>query len=163
MTGTLKEQMRAEQTRHFGERGKIIRIPPRGTSSLAPGLPRALRFVLEAVVTGEELVPLASSLQLEFPVSGYMLVGRRDRVSDRRVDVDLAVCGGQEHGVSRYHAIILAQNERLNIKDFNSSNGTYLNDFRLKPMFSYRLRHGDRVRFGGMQFRVDFLHADSTG
>ena len=63
----------------------------------------------------------------------------------------------KELGVSRHHAIIQAHRDRIAIKDFNSSNGTYINDYVLKPMFSYRLQDGDVVQLGKLKLTVEFL------
>src|SRR6185295_7835422 len=92
--------------------------------------PVSLRFVLDDM-----------SAVLDIPVRNFLIVGRKDNGDDRQVVVDFSLFDGQRQGVSRYHAVIQVQQNRVHIKDYNSSNGTFLNSYALKPMFNYRIRH----------------------
>lgn len=94
---------------------------------------------------------------LDLPLKRYMVIGRKHSDTDQQVDVDLSPFEAQTHGVSRYHAIIQISDDRIVIKDFNSSNGTLLNGYELRPMFAYRLRHGDELSFGRLICAVHFL------
>lgn len=133
------------QTRHLG-RDSRPEMPVRHTEPLDLSRPSKIRFVMDDMTA-----------VLDVPVRNYMVIGRKDNGDDRQVDIDLSALNGQQHGVSRYHAIIQVSNDRISIKDFNSSNGTYLNGFVLKPMFGYRLRHGDELVLGRLQMTIHFI------
>ena len=53
--------------------------------------------------------------------------------------------------VSNYHAEILIEVDGLLLRDLGSTNGTYVNDEKVRER---RLKHGDQIRFGGHQFTV---------
>jgi pSer/pThr/pTyr-binding forkhead associated (FHA) protein len=81
-------------------------------------------------------------------------------------DVDLTPFAGYRMGVSRKHAVIRQNdetNERLDLWDMGSSNGTFLNGTRLNANRPYRLRDGDEIRFGQMIMRVYFQHTPTEG
>ena len=54
--------------------------------------------------------------------------------------------------VSRRHAIISEKNGMLNIKEFGSTNGTFINHQRL--VGEQTLQHGDILHFGPLEFRI---------
>ena len=56
-----------------------------------------------------------------------------------------------DDSVSREHASISANGQRFSVRDFNSSNGTFVNGRRIgtEPVF---LSDGDSIRFGGVHF-----------
>lgn len=53
--------------------------------------------------------------------------------------------------VSNYHAEILSEAEGLLLRDLGSTNGTYVNDEKVRQR---RLKSGDRIRVGGHEFTV---------
>ncbi|MGB1287973.1 MAG: FHA domain-containing protein [Aggregatilineales bacterium] len=140
------EKDRNTYTQHLRPSGDSREARPRQTEPLDLKHPATIRFVLDNL-----------SAVLDAPLRNYMVLGRKVNSDDRQVDVDFASMEGQEHGVSRYHAIIQISNDRISIKDFNSSNGTYLNGFILKPMFGYRLRHGDELVLGQLKMTINFM------
>jgi pSer/pThr/pTyr-binding forkhead associated (FHA) protein len=71
-------------------------------------------------------------------------------------DVDLSAYAGCRLGVSRKHAIIRFQNEKLDIYDLGSSNGTTVNGARLTPHEPHTLRDGDEILLGKMMVKVLF-------
>lgn len=79
----------------------------------------------------------------EIPVTGpKFLIGRADDCQLRpRSDV-----------ISRYHCVILVEEEFLVVRDFGSKNGTYVNDEQI--MGEQELHDGDRLRVGQLEFRV---------
>jgi hypothetical protein len=84
--------------------------------------------------------------------------GRRDPATGAMPDVDLTPFAGYRMGVSRRHAIIRqteAEN-RLDLVDLGSSNGTFLNGIRVAPDQPRRLRDGDEIRLGQMVLRIYF-------
>src|SRR5579859_6290268 len=92
--------------------------------------------------------------------------GRRDPATGSMPDVDLTPFAGYRMGVSRKHAIIRQNdesNERLDLWDMGSSNGTFLNGTRLNANRPYRLRDGDEIRFGQMIMKIYFQHTPTEG
>jgi hypothetical protein len=83
-------------------------------------------------------------------------LGRRDPATGTMPDVDLSAYAGYRLGVSRKHAIIRLKNERLEIYDLGSSNGTSVNGTRLTPHQPQILRDGDELLLGKMMVRVLF-------
>jgi FHA domain-containing protein/zinc ribbon protein len=84
--------------------------------------------------------------------------GRRDPATGAMPDVDLTPFAGYRMGVSRRHAVIRqteAEN-RLDLVDLGSSNGTFLNGIRVPPNQPQRLRDGDEIRLGQMVLRIYF-------
>jgi pSer/pThr/pTyr-binding forkhead associated (FHA) protein len=54
--------------------------------------------------------------------------------------------------VSRLHCRLTATDDGIDIVDLDSTNGTYINDQRVK---SGCIRNGDRLRVGRVEFTVD--------
>ena len=135
-----------EETIEIDQLPALPEMPGRVTDPLDLDTPRQLRFTVSE--TGESF---------DVPVSLYMVVGRKTSRRDRQVHVDLTPFDAKNFGVSRYHAIIQVIDDRISIKDFNSTNGTYLNNHTLRPAEMYRLRHGDTISFGRFKVTVHFL------
>jgi pSer/pThr/pTyr-binding forkhead associated (FHA) protein len=54
--------------------------------------------------------------------------------------------------VSRLHCRIVAADERIDVEDLSSTNGTFINDRRIS---TGRLSSGDRLRIGRVELRVE--------
>lgn len=82
-------------------------------------------------------------------------VGRGDD-GENGPDLNLEKDGGSDLGVSRSHALIKfdEQGEGLVILDLNSTNGTYLNQYRLPPELPYPLNNGDELQFGNLLVHI---------
>ena len=65
-----------------------------------------------------------------------------------KLDVNLAEHYGWMLGVSREHAEIIFDAGRYYLADLNSTNGTFLNSTRLRPMERYPLESADQIRMG---------------
>ena len=61
----------------------------------------------------------------------------------------------RDPAVSRTHALILANDGRLSLRDLNSSNGTYVNGTRV--MTETELADGDRITIGESELHVRIL------
>lgn len=149
MTSDPKEK---KQTRHFTKPKKEEEMPRRSTSPLD-----VVPWVIEFRVVGT-----AATIQLQ--VSEKMVIGRGD--SENKPEIDLSDHGAYTHGVSRNHAQIQAKNDRITIRDLNSTNGTRLNGYVLSPEHEYRLRHGDELMVGRLRLQVLFAVVptnDETG
>jgi len=132
---------------HEIDREKAIQeASNRKTDPLDSDIPRRLKFVVKE--TGSVF---------EVKVRLYMVIGRVTNSRDRKVDIDLTPFARHEHGISRYHSYIQVVENRISITDFNSTNGTYINGDLLRPSQSYRLRHGDNIRFGSLELKVLFI------
>ena len=128
-------------------------MPERESHPLDKELPRYL-----------ELRVVGTSFRIRAPINEFIVLGRSEnRLSKAsQPDVDLTPYGAVQLGVSRRHAIINVQTDRVMIKDANSTNGTYLNDFALAPTHAYRLRHGDEIRLGQHSLQVMFIGIPAT-
>jgi CheY-like chemotaxis protein len=115
-----------------------------------------LPWVIEFRVVGT-----ASTLQVQ--VKEAMSLGRSDPANNIIAAIDLGPYGGQTQGVSRQHAIIMAQDNRMKVKDLGSVNGTRLNGYVLMPHQEYRLMHGDELEIGRMKLQVRFAVVPTIG
>lgn len=60
--------------------------------------------------------------------------------------------------VSRDHAVVRLTHDGAEIVDL-SKNGTWINDVRMAPGASLRLKNGDRITLGGVSFHLSCPHA----
>ena len=78
-------------------------------------------------------------------------LGRSDPLEGVDPDVDLAVHGGYEKGVSRRHALIRRDGENWALEDLGSTNGTVLNRDKVSPGGSVPLSEGDVIHLGHLK------------
>ncbi len=69
-------------------------------------------------------------------------------------DVDLSPYEAYAQGVSRLHAVLKLNNQRVFITDLGSSNGTRVNGLKIQPNVDYPLNHGDVVSLGKFKIQV---------
>jgi CheY-like chemotaxis protein len=108
-----------------------------------------LPWVIEFRVVGTPTV-------LQAQVREGMILGRSDTLTQFQPDIDLTDADAYATGVSRRHASVFPQGERLMIRDLNSTNGTRLNGAVCKASEDYRLRHGDELMLGKLRLQVFF-------
>ncbi|MBL8162776.1 MAG: response regulator [Anaerolineae bacterium] len=134
------------ETRHLnlpeGEELNPVRVT---TGSLDEALPWVIEF---------RIVGTAATIQAQ--VHEAMIIGRGDPQSGVYPAVDLGPHSAFHLGVSRQHAVVLAKDNRIKIKDLGSVNGTRLNGFQLVAGQEYRLRHGDELEIGQVKLQVRF-------
>jgi hypothetical protein len=108
-------------------------------------------------------VPLQSWISLHIIESGQILplkdrteftLGRSAAGQPILPDVDLTAYNAYTNGVSRLHAAIKLENNRIVVIDLGSSNGTYLNGTRLSPYIETPISHGDLVYLGKLKLQV---------
>ena len=99
-----------------------------------------------------------TNIQIAFEVTDYVTLGRFSATSSRGKVIDFSPFNIYEFGVSRIHATLQLQNNRVTICDNGSTNGTYLNGKRLKSSTSYVLNEGDYVALGTLLLRFDLLY-----
>ncbi|MCB9450700.1 MAG: FHA domain-containing protein [Anaerolineaceae bacterium] len=90
-----------------------------------------------------------------------IIFGRRDPSSGNQPDVDLTNYAGYRMGVSRRHAALRLHDNRLDVSDLGSSNGTFLNGQRLGAHQPYQVRDGDEIRLGQMVLKLYFQASKS--
>ncbi|MCD4685260.1 MAG: FHA domain-containing protein [Anaerolineae bacterium] len=101
-----------------------------------------------------------SDTPLHVQVTGRLVVGRSVSKADDTLGLDLKRYGAQIMGVSRHHMVIIKDSHTLMIEDLNSTNGTFINGFRLlsgEPRF---LRDGDELHLGQFVMRVFYRMSD---
>lgn len=107
--------------------------------------------------------PANSWLSLHLMDSGKILplatrneftMGRLSEGQPIMPDIDLTPYQAYASGVSRLHAVVKRDAERVVIMDLGSSNGTYLNGRRLNPHTEEALKHGDVVALGKLKIQV---------
>lgn len=107
--------------------------------------------------------PANSWLSLHLMDSGKILplatrneftMGRLSEGQPIMPDIDLTPYQAYASGVSRLHAVVKREAERVVIMDLGSSNGTYLNGRRLNPHTEEPLKHGDVVALGKLKIQV---------
>jgi hypothetical protein len=108
---------------------------------------KGTRLKLEVLENGEVMMR---------DVVGDLVVGRADNVTDYIPEIDLTPYGAYRLGLSRRHAIVLLEGERLVVKDLNSRNGTFVNGVIVPSGGTQTLRDGDELRFGNLGLRVHF-------
>lgn len=93
-----------------------------------------------------KILPLAS--RNEFTL------GRLSEGQPIMPDIDLTPYQAYASGVSRLHAVVKRDADRVLVMDLGSSNGTYLNGRRLNPHMEESLNHGDIVALGKLKIQI---------
>lgn len=93
---------------------------------------------------------------VQFPVSEYLVVGRRAPENSQPPDIDLAAFGAYPAGVSRRHCVLRRESNKLMAMDLGSSNGTKVNDYHLTAHSPFQLVSGDSIWFGRLQAWIYF-------
>ena len=81
-------------------------------------------------------------------------IGRADAEGDFFPELDLTDHNGGKKGVSRHHAAFEASKLGTVLIDLGSTNGTYLNSFRLTEKRPYLIKDGDEIRFGDLLIHI---------
>jgi pSer/pThr/pTyr-binding forkhead associated (FHA) protein/CheY-like chemotaxis protein len=90
-----------------------------------------------------------------------LVIGRHDRMTNFKPDVDLGPFHAEESGISRQHAALVAEQTQLMVVDLNSGNGTYLNGTRLSPNDPVPLRQSDHLQLAQLPIEVRVVMAPS--
>ena len=69
-------------------------------------------------------------------------------------DIDLTPFNAYKAGVSRLHASIRVNGDKMAIVDLGSANGTQLNGEKIEPNVPYDLMHGDVVKLGRLKIQI---------
>jgi predicted amidophosphoribosyltransferase len=100
---------------------------------------------------GLRLVVSTSGAEIPLPSKDDILIGREDPVSGVYPDVDLTPHGGEEGGVSRRHARLIAEGGKYYVEDLDSTNFTFVNKQKVAPGSRQEVGEGDQIRFGRVE------------
>jgi len=81
-------------------------------------------------------------------------LGRVSEAQPIMPDIDLTPYQAYANGVSRLHAVLKRDGNRVFVMDLGSSNGTYLNGKRLTPNAEQTLSHGDMLALGKLKIQI---------
>ncbi len=98
---------------------------------------------------------LPSGVCLPIDLTGPLVLGREDGGSTDEV-LDLSEFNAIKHGVSRRHAMLRREDDRLLVCDLGSTNGTHLNGSLLLPHEDHPLAHGDKLILGTLHLLISF-------
>ena len=79
------------------------------------------------------------------------------RISDAQPimpDIDLTPFQAYANGVSRLHLVLKRNDKRVSVMDLGSSNGSYLNNERLKPNVEVLVHHNDILSLGKLKIQI---------
>jgi pSer/pThr/pTyr-binding forkhead associated (FHA) protein len=98
------------------------------------------------------VVVVDKNATIVLPRKPEVIVGRT--FGNSIADVDLEPYEASGAGISRRHARILQQGDRIMIEDLNSLNGTFVNDTQLKPGRPVKIQNGDYIRLSHMKLKL---------
>ncbi len=108
-----------------------------------------------------DTTPLAIQLKIgphkrvvELPLHSTIHLGRKNPTLDFDPEVDLSNDGNSARAVSRLHARIVKQDDKVVVEDLGSTNGTFINGIKLYPQHAYPLNDGDVLQLGTLQIWV---------
>jgi hypothetical protein len=147
-------------TRVINVNDDLLSIPIDGTDTLDVGEYRKSNLVGTSIFSSDMILRIQIEdggvpILLRLAQSHHVIFGRSDGASST-IDVDLTPYAGYSNGISRRHAAIALEGERLELWDLDSSNGTYLNGTRLEPRRRHQLRDSDEIRMGKLVLCVYF-------
>lgn len=121
-----------------------------------PSPPPLVREQIETIA-GHKMITFVipgSRQRTKVSLDKEIYIGRNDTTTGFLPDLNLTDYQGAAHGVSRQHATIRQTTQGIVLIDLGSTNGTYLNNFRISPNQPYLLNHGDEVQFGDLLVHV---------
>jgi pSer/pThr/pTyr-binding forkhead associated (FHA) protein len=95
--------------------------------------------------------------EIVVPLDKTIHIGRQDPSLDLFPEIDVTNDGPVARSVSRRHAKISKQDNFAIIVDQGSSNGTFVNQKKLKPFEYSLLRAGDVVFLGKLRLEIEFI------
>jgi hypothetical protein len=91
---------------------------------------------------------------LPLSVRNEFTIGRVSEGQPIMPDIDLSPYQAYAAGVSRLHAVIKRDGNRIIFIDLGSANGTYINGKRLTPNVEQTLNHGDIIALGKLKLQI---------
>ncbi len=107
---------------------------------------------LPPAVSGKPIIAFipGSRRRLQLELRQEIRIGRATDDPDTTPEMDLSPFDAAAHGVSRLHAMLQLTSQGVALIDLDSTNGTYLNNYRLMAHQPYLLTNGDEVLFGDL-------------
>ncbi|MEO1443631.1 MAG: FHA domain-containing protein, partial [Chloroflexota bacterium] len=102
------------------------------------------------------LVIVATGYIVTIDVDEEITVGRMSN-TERALHLDLTPYGANSSGVSRIRARISRTEKGITLEDLGSTNGTFLNEYRLQSFAKVPIQDGDTLELGKLRCRVKFL------
>lgn len=99
----------------------------------------------------------AAKRQVEAPLEKVLHVGRVDPSANIFPEIDLTDDDVVNKCVSRRHARILRQDNRVVVEDLGSVNGTFINGNRLAPYLPEILNDGDILQLGKLLIEIKIV------
>jgi pSer/pThr/pTyr-binding forkhead associated (FHA) protein len=93
---------------------------------------------------------------IRLPSDEEIVLGRSDEDVDVDPDVDLAAYKAVANGVSRRHAALRLNEDMVQLKDLDSTNGTFLNGHQLGANEWRIVRDGDKLELGNLMLTLYF-------
>ena len=95
--------------------------------------------------------------QAKFTLDKIIRIGRLDPASNVFPELDLTHDGPTAKAISRRHAVILKQEDKVIVEDVDSVNGTFINGKKLKPYVPAELKDGDTLQLGTLLVMVEII------
>ena len=100
---------------------------------------------------------IGQALQIITLIPGLeVTLGREDPAHKRNPDVDLTAYQAHEKGVSRFHAAICLKDDMVQVRDLESTNGSFLNNRRIFSNQWHIVRDRDELRLGNLLLKLEF-------
>jgi hypothetical protein len=75
----------------------------------------------------------------------------------KKIDLDLTEYDAEQLGVSRWHALLIPDEDRVLLADLGSTNGTFCNATRIGMGAPQEVKDNDTISFGGLHFKVKIV------
>ena len=138
-------------TTHSIERNQTGLLMFQSTREPSPPAPVAPPGSADALVS---LHLIESGMILHLSGQSEFTLGRIAEGQPILPDVDFSPYEAYSQGVSRLHASMKVNNQRVFITDLGSSNGTRVNGQKIMPNVDYPLNHGDVIALGKFKIQV---------
>lgn len=127
-------------------------VHQRGAKPL-PAMPLPTTPTQDAAHYEPRIILSETGDEIQLPVGPAIVIGRAGQ-NGPRPDIDLGPFRAAEAGVSRTHVVLDLAGPSPRIKDLDSTNGTYVNGYRIMPHRSVALSRGDQIYLGQLALRV---------
>ncbi|MEO0564993.1 MAG: FHA domain-containing protein [Chloroflexota bacterium] len=100
---------------------------------------------------------------IPFEVSDGITLGRTFTGTSEFPHMDLSTYAAHKHGVSRRHAVIRMRSDFLSVYDMGSTNGSFLNGYKLMPFVDVPLEDEDVLELGNLKLQVRLIAQVAQG